>query len=239
MSRPDRMRLMGSAVVIAGLFVAVMPSSTTYAAWSDLATVPGKVGAGVWLTDGDPPMPMQCIGIEFDRIIIGSNKNDGIFGTAGNDLIFGLQGRDVLRGLGGQDCLVGGNGKDELRGEDGDDVLVGGNAKDAVDGGTDDDVCDGGRGKNVLINCAAATTATSLFSTADAPIVESQSVISLATSESTPPMQSEDVVEPGGGASVEDPPEAPLVDTVDAEPALGPIDDPTAPEGQPVDEAQP
>ena len=237
MSRRDRRRLAGGAALVAGLWVLVAPSGTTYAAWSDFATISGTVGAGVWLTEGDPPLPTQCIGMVFDRIIIGTNKNDQLTGTDDNDLIFGLQGKDVIRGLGGQDCLVGGNGKDELLGEDHDDVLVGGNAKDALDGGGDDDVCDGGRGKNTLINCEPSTPITVLFSAPEAAVVATPSVMSVPALEpSTDEPASNVAPEPDGGASVEDPPEATLVDGPEPAATDGDV---TAAAGDPVEAVQP
>lgn len=237
MSRPDsRSRgraLAAGAVALAAAWVAALPSGTTYAAWSDFATVPGTVGAGVWLTDGDPPLPDQCLGMVFDRIIIGTNKDDTLDGTPGNDLIFGLQGKDVLRGLGGQDCLVGNNGKDQLFGEDGDDVLVGGNAKDTLDGGNDNDICDGGRGKNTLVNCASSTTtATPLFTT-ESLTTETESVLVAASPEPTDAPKIDLAPETDSGASVEDPPEAPLV-----EPATVEVDDPVVQEPEDVAPAE-
>lgn len=207
------------AVAFAAAWVAALPSGATYAAWSDFASIPGSVGAGVWLTDGDPPLPDQCVGMVFDRIIIGTNKDDTLNGTDGNDLIFGLQGRDVLHGFAGQDCLVGGNGKDELFGEDDDDVLVGGNAKDRLTGGTDDDICDGGRGKNTLIQCAAETSSsTTVFLQLTEPTATTnESVLAANAPEVQQSSEADAVPETGGGASVEDPPEAPLVDGVTAE----------------------
>lgn len=225
MSRPDRRRqgLGGGVVALAVAWVTALPNATTYAAWSDFATIPGSAGAGVWLTDGDPPLPAQCLGMFFDRIIIGTNKDDVLTGTAGNDLIFGLQGKDVLHGLAGQDCLVGGNGKDELLGGDGDDVLVGGNAKDNLNGGTDDDVCDGGRGKNTLVQCAPATSAATTFLDLTAPTATTNESVLVLNSTTGAEPDVESKVEPspetGSGASVEDPPEAPLVEPAVVEPA--------------------
>ena len=224
MSRRERrgQTVAAGAVALCAAWIAVLPNGATYAAWSDFATIPGSGGAGVWLTDGDPPLPDQCIGMVFDRIIIGTNKDDALNGTDANDLIFGLQGKDVLNGFAGQDCLVGGNGKDELNGEDGDDVLVGGNAKDKLTGGADDDICDGGRGKNTLIQCAAETSSTSTFLEPIAPTSESILVIKASEDETSSEPASDLAPAPvtGSGASVEDPPEAPLAEPTMVEPII-------------------
>lgn len=243
MSRPERRgrTLAAGAVALTAAWVAALPNGTTYAAWSDFAVIPVSVGAGVWLAEGDPALPDQCLGMVFDRIIVGTNNHDILNGTDGNDLIFGLQGKDVLNGFGGQDCLVGGNGKDELNGEDGDDVLVGGNGKDELTGDDDDDVlvggngkdkltggsgtddvCDGGRGKNTLIQCESPdTSTTSPFELSAPTAATNESVLVVETSEAKPTSEPMTATAPetGSGASVEDPPEAPLVEPAIVEPA--------------------
>lgn len=150
--RPDR-RV--AAVLTAGVLLGALlaaPLGQTYAAWSDTAVIASNVGAKAWLTAGDPPLPPECAGMDFDRIIVGTNKSEQLVGTPGDDLVFGLQGQDVLDGLGGDDCLVGDQGKDPvLLGGDGDDVLVGGNGKDQLYGGRGDDRLHGGNGKDLLV----------------------------------------------------------------------------------------
>jgi hypothetical protein len=140
--RDHRTRLLvvagGLAAVTTGCLLA--PSGSTYAAWSDYRTVPATAGAGVWLGPDDPPLPSQCAGIVFDRIIIGTNKSNVLTGTSGNDLLFGGNGQDTIYGLGGDDCVVGQNGKDWLLvGGSGNDVLVGANGKDRLYGGPGND----------------------------------------------------------------------------------------------------
>lgn len=243
MLRPERRgrTVAAGAVALTAAWVAALPNGTTYAAWSDFATIPGSAGAGVWLTDGDPPLPAQCLGMVFNRIIIGTNKDDTLIGTDGNDLIFGLQGKDVLNGFGGQDCLVGGNGKDELLGGDGDDVLVGGNAKDKLTGGADDDVCDGGRGKNTLVQCEPPTSSPATFlplTTSIEPTTESILVVDVSEAELSSEPTIETLPETDSGASVEDPPEAPLVEPVKTvEPVVEQSDD-VVPTEAPTDDAE-
>lgn len=127
------------------------PIGRTYAAYSDFATVPVRLGAGVWLAPGEGPMPTACADMQFDRIIIGTSRDDVVQGTDGNDLIFGGNGKDAIYGLGGDDCLVAGNGKDwVLVGGRGNDVLIGGNGKDRLYGGAGDDRLFGERGPDEL-----------------------------------------------------------------------------------------
>lgn len=151
MSQPDlSVRAVGTAAfTVLMLGLAALPIQHTFAVFSDFETSSARVGAGAWLGEDDPALPVECEGMTFDRIILGTRgRPETITGTSGNDLIFGLNGKDEIFGLAGDDCLVGWNGKDNLDGGEGEDVLVGGNGKDDLEGGEGCDDVSGGRGKD-------------------------------------------------------------------------------------------
>ena len=53
-------------------------------------------------------------GSDFNDLITGNAKDNGLFGRDGDDTIFGLGGNDVLHGNWGNDQLFGGTGLDTL-----------------------------------------------------------------------------------------------------------------------------
>lgn len=87
-----------------------------------------------------PPIPAECAGMTFDKVIVGTDRAETLRGTNGRDLIFGMGGADSIYGNGGDDCLVGGDGADSIRGGDGNDVLIGGADADSLKGENGNDV---------------------------------------------------------------------------------------------------
>lgn len=97
------------------------------------------------------PTPDECLEMEFDNTVFGTNGNDRIRGTSASELIFGLEGNDRIDGGGGDDCIVGGSGNDRINDSTGKDVVVGGTGNDEIDAGSDADLIVGNDGNDKLI----------------------------------------------------------------------------------------
>jgi RTX calcium-binding nonapeptide repeat (4 copies) len=144
---PELRRLIGLALVCA-LATFVVGAATT------ASIAPGRLGIKVLPTivDPPPPVPPECSGMTFQRVIVGSSQNDLIKATDAPTLVFGLGGGDAIIGGSAGDCLVPGDGADFVTGRDGDDVIVGGDGDDRLGGGTGADRIFGGAGTDRLFD---------------------------------------------------------------------------------------
>lgn len=104
-------------------------------------------------------VPAQCVGINIQKVIYGTHRNDHLEGTNGNDLIYGFEGNDKIDGKKGQDCIIAGTGNDTVKakghndivyGDDGNDYLEGGEGSDKLFGGKGDDEIEGDKGDDYI-----------------------------------------------------------------------------------------
>jgi signal peptidase I len=103
------------------------------------------------------PVPIECAGLTFDEVIVGTAGDDTISAGNGPALVFGLGGNDTITGGDGTDCLVGVEGDDTLYGGNGEDFLLGGYGKDVLDGGDGIDACFGTI-KDTFVDCEPTST---------------------------------------------------------------------------------
>jgi predicted ribosomally synthesized peptide with SipW-like signal peptide len=147
--RRDRAALLATLIGGFALGAALASTGSTYAAWSDSATVSAEAGAGTWddgpVTPPRPQPPTECGPL--------SSYSGVVYGTEGDDVIIGLGRRQVLMGLGGDDVIVGGLSGDCVVGGDGDDLLYGGLGRDVVIGDSGTDLCLRLTRRDVLIGC--------------------------------------------------------------------------------------
>lgn len=243
--------VMGAAVSALALSGMLGDSlGTTYASYSDSALISGNVaGAGIWAPDpptacGDPADYTSVIyGTPGDDVLLGGNQRQVLMGLGGDDILRGGNSGDCLVGGLGNDRIYGGTAKDVLIGGDDDDLLEGNNGKDLLDGGPGLDTCVGGNGVDVLQECengdSDPTAPLRLTTPLDGSVLQSPTVsdaLPAAVAATPTPSVATPTSEPDGGAFVEDPPEAPLVDRPEP---VATNDDVTMTSVEPVEEVQP
>ena len=93
-------------------------------------------------------IPAECLGINFQNTIFGTQNNDVLNGGNTNDLIFGLEGNDIINSGNGKDCIVGGDGNDMIYAGNEKDVIVDMGGNNYLDGGNDRDKIVAGPGND-------------------------------------------------------------------------------------------
>ncbi len=147
-----RVVLLGEGAASVGSGAALVPQEgfegTVVVPMTVLALARDVTRVAVEIEGGELPIPAECQGMGFDKVIFGTLGDDVITGTALRDLIFGLTGDDVVDGGPQADCIVGGSGNNTLRGGAGDDVILGGSGDDTIYSGPGRNHVDGGGGDN-------------------------------------------------------------------------------------------
>lgn len=119
---------------------------------------------GVTLDGGTTPVPVECTGMQFANVFVGTTGDDTINGTnPAGDLLYGLTGTDRITSMQGDDCLItgtdaqgdtitAGNGNNVVRTGGGADSISVGNGTNRIYAYGGNDTITVGNGKNNLID---------------------------------------------------------------------------------------